>query len=76
MPVEALTIRAIGNSSGVVLPKELLQLLNVQQGDKLFVSRTPDGLVLKPYNEQLDAQMEIARRIMRQDRAVLRELAK
>ncbi len=76
MPVEALTIRAIGNSSGVVLPKELLQLLNVQQGDKLFVSRTPDGLVLKPYNEQLDAQMEVARRIMRKDRAILRELAK
>ena len=44
MAVEALTIRAIGNSSGVVLPKELLELLNVKQGDKLFVTRTPEAL--------------------------------
>jgi len=76
MAIEALTIRAIGNSSGVLLPKELLELLNVKQGDKLFVTRTPEGVVLKPYNEDFAEQMTLAREIMREDRNILRELAK
>ena len=76
MAIEALTIRAIGNSSGVVLPKELLELLNVKQGDKLFVTRTPDGVVLKPYDQDFAEQMDLAREIMREDRNILRELAK
>ncbi|MBI2398702.1 MAG: AbrB/MazE/SpoVT family DNA-binding domain-containing protein [Xanthomonadales bacterium] len=76
MAIEALTIRAIGNSSGVLLPKELLELLNVKQGDKLFVTRTPDGVVLKPYDETFAEQMTLAREIMREDRNILRELAK
>lgn len=76
MAIEALTIRAIGNSSGVLLPKELLELLNVKQGDKLFVSRTPDGVVLKPYDEDFAEQMETLRNVMRDRRNLLRELAK
>ena len=76
MAIEVLTIRAIGNSSGVLLPKELLELLNVKQGDKLFVSRTPDGVVLKPYDEDFAEQMETLRNVMRDRRNLLRELAK
>ena len=76
MAIAALTIRAIGNSSGVVLPKELLELLNVMQGDKLFVMRTPEGIALKPYDEDFAEQMDLAREIMREDRNILRELAK
>ena len=76
MAIDALTIRAIGNSSGVVLPKELLELLNVKQGDKLFVMRTPEGIALKPYDEDFAEQMDLAREIMREDRNILRELAK
>jgi putative addiction module antidote len=76
MSSEALTIRAIGNSSGVVLPKELLEAMNVQQGDRLFVTRTPDGIVLRPYDEQFAKQMTVAREVMRRRRNVLRELAK
>ncbi|HQW81112.1 MAG: AbrB/MazE/SpoVT family DNA-binding domain-containing protein [Rhodanobacteraceae bacterium] len=76
MAIAALTIRAIGNSSGVVLPKELLELLNVKQGDKLFVMRTPEGIALKPYDEDFAEQMDLAREIMREDRNILRELAK
>ena len=76
MSSEALTIRAIGNSSGVVLPKELLEAMNVQQGDRLFVTRTPDGIVLRPYDEQFAKQMTVAREVMRRDRAILRERAK
>lgn len=76
MASDALTIRAIGNSSGVVLPKELLDALNVGQGDKLYVTRTPDGIVLRTYDETFAKQMELAREVMRKDRAILRELAK
>lgn len=76
MAIEALTIRAIGNSSGVVLPKELLELLNVKQGDKLFVTRTPDGVSLTPYNAAAADQMETLREVMRDRRNLLRELAK
>ena len=76
MAIAALTIRAIGNSSGVVLPKELLELLNVKQGDKLFVMRTPEGIALKPYDEDFAEQMDLARESMREDRNILRELAK
>jgi putative addiction module antidote len=76
MAIEALTIRAIGNSSGVVLPKELLELLNVKQGDKLFVTRTPDGVSLTPYDAAAADQMETLREVMRDRRNLLRELAK
>jgi putative addiction module antidote len=54
----------------------LLELLNVKQGDKLFVTRTPDGIALKPYDEDFAEQMDLAREIMREDRNILRELAK
>ena len=46
-----LTIRKIGNSAGVILPKEALQDLKVNEGDVLILTRTPDGLALTPYDE-------------------------
>lgn len=73
---EALTIRQIGNSSGVVLPKEVLERLNLSRGDRLFLSYTPEGIVLRPYDDAFAKQMELAREIMKKDRAILRELAK
>ncbi|MCU0756087.1 MAG: AbrB/MazE/SpoVT family DNA-binding domain-containing protein [Xanthomonadales bacterium] len=73
---EALTIRQIGNSSGVVLPKELLERLKLERGDKLFVTYVPDGIVLRSFDENFARQMEVAREVMRKDRAILRELAK
>jgi putative addiction module antidote len=76
MSSEALTIRAIGNSSGVVLPKELLDSLSLTQGDRLFVTRTADGFVLRPYDAQFAEQMAVAREVMKRRRHVLRELAK
>jgi len=73
---EALTIRQIGNSNGVVLPKELLERLNLARGDQLYVTYVPDGIVLRPYDEIFAKQMEVARQVMKEDRAILRELAK
>jgi putative addiction module antidote len=71
-----LEIKAIGNSAGVILPKEALALLRAQKGDKLYLTETPEGFLLSPYNPESARQLEAAERIMREDRDVLRELAK
>ena len=70
-----LKITAIGNSAGVILPKELLARLRVEKGDELYAIETPDGVRLTTYDPVFAAQMEVAERIMREDRAVLRKLA-
>lgn len=71
----AVKITTVGNSAGIVLPKELLSHLNVEKGDMLFVSKTTDGIQLVPYQEDLGRQMDAAREIMRENRDVLRKLA-
>jgi putative addiction module antidote len=58
-------ITTIGNSVGIVLPKEILAKLNVEKGDSLYLVDTPDGVQLT----------EAARRVMRKNRDVLRKLA-
>ena len=70
-----LKITAIGNSAGVILPKELLARLRVDKGDELFVTETPDGIKLMPHDPVFAQQMEVAERVMREDRAMLRKLA-
>lgn len=70
-----LKITAIGNSAGVILPKELLARLRVDKGDELYVLETPDGIRLTHYDPEFAAQIEVAERIMREDRDVLRKLA-
>ena len=70
-----LKITAVGNSAGVILPKELLARLRVEKGDELFVTETPDGIKLMPHDPVLDFQMGVAERIMREDRTMLRKLA-
>lgn len=72
-----LKIRPVGNSLGVVLPKEMLARLNVKDGDALYLTETPDGsLRITPYDPAFDAQMRAARDGMAQYRNALRELAK
>ena len=71
-----LTIRKIGNSAGVILPKEALQDLKVNEGDVLILTRTPDGLALTPYDETVAKGMEAFERTRRKYRNALRELAK
>jgi len=70
-----LKVTTIGNSAGVILPKELLARLRVDKGDELYAIETPDGIVLSVYDPVLAAQMEVAERIMREDRNVLHKLA-
>ena len=68
-------ITTVGNSAGVILPKELLARLRVGKGDELYATELPDGIKLTPYDPRLAGQMEVAERIMRKDRNVLRKLA-
>ncbi|MHB8912961.1 MAG: AbrB/MazE/SpoVT family DNA-binding domain-containing protein [Lysobacter sp.] len=70
-----LKITTIGNSAGVILPKELLARLRLEKGDELFALETPDGIKLTVFDPELAAQMEVAEKIMREDRAVLHKLA-
>lgn len=71
-----LKVRKIGNSLGVVLPKEVLAKLNVEEGAELTVTETPDGLVLSAYDDEVARQIEIGRDLMKRYRNALRELAK
>jgi putative addiction module antidote len=68
-------ITTVGNSAGIVLPKEILSHMNVQKGDSLYVTKTRDGIQLVPYDETFAVQMEAAREVMRENRDVLRKLA-
>ena len=66
----------IGNSTGVVLPKELLARLNVAAGDTLAYSETPSGISLTTQDVEFYEQLSQARAIMKTYRNALRELAK
>jgi putative addiction module antidote len=74
--MSTLKLRAIGNSVGVVLPKEILARLKVGAGDTLYAVDAPDGIRLTASDPEFEAQMQSARRIMKRRRAVLHELAK
>jgi putative addiction module antidote len=71
----AVKITTIGNSVGIVLPKEILAKLNVEKGDSLYLVDTPDGVQLTAYDQNFSEEMEAARRVMRKNRDVLRKLA-
>jgi putative addiction module antidote len=74
--VTALKLIQIGNSVGVILPKEILARLNLEKGDTVFVTDADDGVRLTRSTPEVEEQLTIGRRIMRDRRAVLRELAK
>ncbi len=71
-----LKITKVGNSSGLLLPKEALAKLRVEQGDTVYLTETPDGYRITPYDPDFARQMALARKIMRQHRNALRELAR
>ncbi len=71
-----LKVTTVGSSTGVVLPKEVLARLKVGKGDTLFLIESPEGYRITPYDPEFEEQMELAQRVMRQRRNVLKELAK
>ncbi|MBK9614365.1 MAG: AbrB/MazE/SpoVT family DNA-binding domain-containing protein [Uliginosibacterium sp.] len=74
--MQTLKLTQIGNSVGVILPKETLARLKLEKGDTVFVSDTPDGLTLTPYDPSLEAQLEAGRDFMREFRDTFHALAK
>jgi putative addiction module antidote len=68
-------VTSIGNSAGIILPKEMLERLRISKGDFLTVTETPDGVQLSTYDEAFATAMNLAEEIMREDRDVLRKLA-
>ena len=74
--MSVLKITTVGNSVGIILPREILERLRVKRGDNLYAIETKNGIELTPYNPEFAKQVEIAERVMREDRDALRKLAK
>ena len=71
-----LKITQIGNSLGVILPKEILARLKVGKGDSVFVTDAPDGVIVSPYDSAVDEQLALGREFMHEFRDTFRQLAK
>ena len=69
-------ITSIGNSMGIVLPKQALARLKADKGDVLYLVDSPEGLTLTPYQQDFDQQMEAADKVMKKYRNALHALAK
>jgi len=74
--VHALKLVAVGNSTGIVLPKELLARKRLERGDSMSVVETPEGFELRVGDPVFEEQMRVARDVMKRRRAALSELAK
>ncbi len=71
-----LKLRAVGTSTGVVLPKETLQHLKVSRGDTLYALETPGGYLLTPFDPAIEDQLKLGLDLMAKYRDVFRALAK
>lgn len=73
----AFKLTTVGASEGFIVPKEAKAKLNIQKGDTLFLTDAPDGgMRITPYDPDFERQMSLAEDIMREDREILRALAK
>ena len=66
----------IGNSVGVILPKDLLTRLRLGKGDTVFITETPEGCAITPYDPKIEEQLEAGREFMREFRDTFHTLAK
>lgn len=69
-------VTPIGNSMGIVLPKEALTKLKAGKGDMLYLVDGPEGLILTPYQQDFEKQMTAAEKVLKKYRNALHELAK
>lgn len=74
--MHALKLTQIGNSIGVILPKEVLARLKLEKGDTVFITETPEGLCVTPFNPEVAEQVKAGRAFMREYRDTFHELAK
>ncbi len=74
--MSALKLTQIGNSVGVILPKEALARLKLVKGDTVFLTESANGLNLTPYDPELEVQLKLGREFMREFRDTFHQLAK
>ncbi len=74
--MSALKLTQIGNSVGVILPKEILARLKVGKGDTVFVTDAANGVMLTPYNPEIEEQLKLGREFMHDYRDTFHQLAK
>jgi putative addiction module antidote len=75
--IATVELKKIGNSTGVILPKEVMARLQLSVGDKFYATLTPEGGIrFTPYDPDFEQAMEVARRGMKIYRNALAELAK
>lgn len=74
--MHVLKLTQIGNSVGVILPKEMLASLKLEKGQSVFVTETPEGYVLTPYDPALEEELQAGREFMREFRDTFHALAK
>jgi putative addiction module antidote len=73
---EKIKVRKIGNSHGVVLPKEILARHGVAEGDVLYIIDSAEGIKLVPFDPDFEAVLESNRNYMKRHRNALHELSK
>jgi putative addiction module antidote len=71
-----LKLRAVGTSTGILLPKEMLVRLKLKKNDYIFAVETPDGYLLTPYDPEVERQVTKGREFMSKYRETFRALAK
>ena len=71
-----LKLTQIGNSIGVILPREVLGRLKLEKGESVFLTETPDGYAITPYDATLDEQIQAGREFMREYRDTFHQLSK
>lgn len=71
-----ITLRRVGGSVGTTLPKEMVDRLDLAAGDKVLAIETENGILLTPYDAELEADRAAMRRAAKRYRSALRELAK
>lgn len=69
-------VTAVGNSMGILLPKEALRKLKAGKGDTLYLVENADGFTLTPYQQDFESQMEAAEKVLKKYRNALHELAR
>jgi putative addiction module antidote len=74
--MEKLKLTQIGNSVGLILPKDVLTRLKLTKGDTVYVTDTPSGIALTPYDPSFEEQLELGREFMREYKDTFRALAK
>lgn len=71
-----LKLRKVGNSVAMIVPKQVRQKMGVKEGDTVYLTETPDGYRMSPYDPEFSRQMKIARKVQAKHRDALHELAK